>query len=349
MKTKALVTLPLFAITGYANAAGPLDIPTDSGWSGFVSAGVNVTRNTSNLYIGPSGDSGANKQVNSLTSDPSGKNHVSPAFNLDLRYTLGESGTQFYLGNLIQDTVRLDFSQQIGVRQRVGQSGIVSASYVFSGLPNKVWQDPYALGTDRNDTRRDINGVQLGWQNIFGSHFSADYTYRDISVDNENSGHYLLNNQDAILGRSLTPHEVNMLNRNGKSQSTKVSYFYAIDSHQYLIPEFRYVDNALDGDAVSNKQYGGLISYFWRSADSQYNVVSNLYLGKTDYSESNPVFGQKTDSTDFAANIVLFKNNIFDVQKLSAYAGLTYGEINSDVNFFNTTLTSFTGGLLYRF
>lgn len=349
MKTKALITLHLLTMAGYANAAGPFNIPKESGWSGFVSAGVNVTRNESNLYIGPSGEDGANKQVNSLTSDPSGKNRVSPAFNLDLRYTLGDSGTQFYLGNLIQDTVRLDFSQQLGVRQRIGQSGIVSASYVFSGLPSKVWQDPYALGSNRSDTRRDINGIQLGWQDILGSKFSADYTYRDISIDNENSGQYLLTNQDPILGRTLTPHEVNMLNRSGKSQSTKVSYFYSIDSHQYLIPEFRYVDNALDGDAVSNKQYGGLLTYFWQSSDSQYSVVSNLYLGKTNYSESNPVFGQKTDSTDFAANFVLFKNNIFDMPKLSAYAGLAYGDINSDVNFFNTTLTSVTGGLMYRF
>lgn len=349
MKTKALITLPLLTIAGYANAAGPFDIPTESGWSGFVSAGVNVTRNSSNLYLGPSGEDGANKQVNSLTSDPSGKNQVSPAFNLDLRYTLGDSGTQFYLGNLIQDTVRLDFSQQLGVRQRLGQSGIVSVSYVFSGFPNKVWQDPYAIGTDRSDTRRDINGVQVGWQNIMGSNFSADYSYRDISVDSENSGQFLLNNIDPILGRTLTQQEVNMLKRSGKSHTSKVSYFYAIDQRQSLIPEFRYVDNSLDGDAMSNTQFGGLLSYFWRSEDSQYNIVSNLYLGKTDYSDANPVFGQKTDSTDFAANVVLFKNNIFDVKKLSAYAGVAYGEINSDVNFFNTTLTNFTTGLLYRF
>lgn len=341
MKNKILLSASLLVPLSGTYAATPLDIPKESGWSGFISGGINATQNKSNLYLGPTGEDDANRYVENKDASAKSKNKLSPSFNLDLRYTLGESRTQFYLGNLIQDSVRLDFSQQLGVRQQIGQNGILSAAYVFSGLANNVWQDPYAFGVARSDTKRDTKGALIGWQNILGSNFSADYTYRNLSIDNEISGQYLYQNNE------LTSAQMRMLDRNGYSHTSRVSYFYAINQSQYLVPELRYVDNQLEGDAVSNQQYGMLVSYFWRAMP--YSLVSNIYLGKTDYTKANPVFDNKTDSTDFAANVMLFRNNIFNMPKLSVYGSLAYGKINSDVEFFNSQLSNFSVGMMYRF
>ncbi|MGL5006630.1 MAG: DUF2860 family protein [Plesiomonas sp.] len=342
MKNKILSSPALLVLLSTAtHAATPFDIPKESGWSGFISGGVNITQNKSNLYLGPTGENDGNKYVEDKNSSVKARSKLAPSFNVDLRYTLGDSRTQFYLGNLIQDSVRLDFSQQVGVRQQVGQSGIFSASYVFSGLANKVWQDPYAFGVDRSDTKRNTRGVQIGWQNILGSNFSADYTYRNLSIKNETSGQLLYQNNE------LTSTQMQMLDRNGYSNSSRISYFYAINQRQYLIPEFRYVDNQRNGSAMSNQQYGMLVSYFWRSMP--YNLVSNIYVGKIDYSQENPIFGKKTNSTDFAANVTLFRSNIFHMPKLSLYGSLAYGEIDSDVTFFNSQLSNLAIGMMYRF
>ncbi|MGL5799287.1 MAG: DUF2860 family protein, partial [Plesiomonas sp.] len=144
-----------------------------------------------------------------------------------------------------------------------------------------------------------------------------------------------------------TSEQMQMLDRNGHSHTSRISYFYAINKTQYLVPEFRYINNQLEGESVSNQQYGMLVSYFWRGMP--YNLVSNVYLGKIDYNNENPVFGKKTDSTDFAANVILFRNNIFNMPKLSVYGSLAYGKINSDVDFFNSQLSNFSVGMMYRF
>ena len=62
---------------------------------------------------------------------------------------------------------------------------------VTSGIPAKVWKDPYVVDERRDSTTRRSNGGRLVWDRIFNSNFQLQYTYRKIDLGNEKSGEFL--------------------------------------------------------------------------------------------------------------------------------------------------------------
>ena len=71
---------------------------------------------------------------------------LTPLLNADIRYTFADTRTQIFLGNLILDAVRFDFTQQLGLRQEMGDKGIVATSLVFNVMPVELWSDPSPPG-----------------------------------------------------------------------------------------------------------------------------------------------------------------------------------------------------------
>jgi hypothetical protein len=65
--------------------------------------------------------------------------------------------------------VRFDFTQQLGLRQEMGDKGIVATSLVFNVMPVELWSDPFATGVDRSATDVKSKGVRFAWDKIWGS------------------------------------------------------------------------------------------------------------------------------------------------------------------------------------
>ena len=57
--------------------------------------------------------------------------------------------------------MRFDFTQQLGLRQEMGDKGIVATSLVFNLMPVEVWSDPFATGVDRSATDLTSKGCAL--------------------------------------------------------------------------------------------------------------------------------------------------------------------------------------------
>ena len=128
MRNVTLIGLTLLvANNAYADLG---DIPKESGWSGFLLGGVNTLDYKSNFY---SGDD-SKEQISSLGSADN-VSSVNPLLNADIRYTFADTRTQVFLGNLIQDAIRFDFTQQLGIRQEMSNKGIVAGSVVFNAMP----------------------------------------------------------------------------------------------------------------------------------------------------------------------------------------------------------------------
>jgi hypothetical protein len=49
------------------------------------------------------------------------------------------------LGTDLTDLIRFDMTQQFGVKQGIGNLGILQGGILFSGIPAKVWKDPYVV------------------------------------------------------------------------------------------------------------------------------------------------------------------------------------------------------------
>ena len=204
MRNTTLLGLGLLvANSAYADLGS---IPKESGWSGFLLGGVNVINYESNFY---SGDD-ENSRLSGLGS-PESSSTVTPLLNADIRYTFADTRTQVFLGNLIQDAIRFDFTQQFGIRQEMSDKGVVAGSMVFSGMPSEQWSDPFAVGVDRQSTDIKSKGVRFAWDKIWGSDFYGSLTTRNIEVDDEHSG----KQYDQLKGTNYA----SKLDRNGKWHS----------------------------------------------------------------------------------------------------------------------------------
>lgn len=330
--SRSLVALALWPALSQAEVLG---IPKQDGFSGFVSAGAAYNQLDSNTLVGS--DKDASRRINSW-NDMASTDGTDLSLNFDLRYTFADARTQIYLGNLIHDALRLDFSQQLGVRRQFGDQGIGSIAYVFSGFSTELWQDPYRTGSDRSTTDRSSKGIRLGWDGIAGSGFDASYTFRNIALDEERSGQSV---------SDLTAAQRASLDRNGSSQSLDLGYNWALGRGQLLRPGLTYSVKDADGDAMDYTRLTGQLTHSLRTP--QYSLISNLFAGTLRYDQANPVFDRKADANEYGVNVNFFWHRLAGVAQLSGILSATYGKSDSDIDFFDSELSQVSAGVLYSF
>ena len=100
-------------------------IPKTSGFSGFAQLGAMYMDVESNMVAGNSLYNVGNSTISSLTASPSSNTDVAPIINFDLRYTFASTRTQLFLGNALEDFLRLDLTALAGVRQGVSDKSSV--------------------------------------------------------------------------------------------------------------------------------------------------------------------------------------------------------------------------------
>lgn len=329
-------SLVALAILGaQAAQADVLTIPNESGFSGFVMAGITAQEYQSNFFKGDKGEA----KIDSVFQSPSHESSAQALIGADLRYTFADTRTQLFLGNLIQDAVRYDLAQQFGVRQQVGTYGILSAGYVFSAMPAKTWADPYQVGRNRSKTDYKTQGARFAWDDIGGSHVNLAYTWRTSKVDSERSGEQLIS-----LGQ-LTRDEANLLDRNGDLHRVELSYDWRLQQDQTLTPAIIYKRADLDGKAESSDTT--LLQLTYAKTGPQWSLVGNVFGGKRSYDEANPIYGKKANADEWGLNGTFFWHQLFGVDKLSGVLSAGWAESNSDINFYDTEMSTFSAGLMY--
>lgn len=184
----ALGTAFLFS----ANLSFALEpIPQESGFSGFIQPSIGYLNFKSNMVASFLGFDLSDKKTDSLDDSPDSQSTAIVMAPFSLEYTFASTRTQLFLGTDLTDLIRFDYSQQIGIKQGIGNFGILQGGILFSGIPAKVWKDPYVVDKNRDETSRESTGARLVWDRIFGSQFQLQYTYRNIDISSEKSGDFL--------------------------------------------------------------------------------------------------------------------------------------------------------------
>lgn len=305
-------------------------IPMQSGWSGFVFAGVGEQHKKSHFDSG----NGTQTQIDELTQADN-THRLLPIFNGDVRYSWANSRTQVFLGNLIEDAVRFDFTQQLGVRQELGNKGILAASLLYSAQPLEQWRDPFEVDTHRQTTDIRSRGGRVSWDQIWGTPFYGSISHRSITVDDEESGSQFDDATAATLARR------------GHVHALSLSYQWHPVPGYLVEPAILYRQADLDGRAHSNRRYGLQLTF--AKHDVQWSLVSNLYGGKTRYAEANPIFEQFADANEVAMNGTFFWHRLFGLAPLSATVTASYARSDSKISFYDSRSTLFSSGLLYHF
>jgi hypothetical protein len=327
-------------IANFANALEP--VPKASGFNGFIRPGAGFVSFKSNMVASFLGVDLSDKKTNALDSSPDSQSSAIVLVPFSLGYTFADTRTLLFLGTDLTDLVRFDYSQQIGIKQDIGRVGLIQGGFLFSGIPAKVWEDPYvAPNRNREETDRNSLGGRLVWDRIFGIPLQVQYTYRHIDLDDEKSGEFL----------GLTASKRDQLDRNGNRHVGEIRYRFDFARKHRLVPTFIYARNDLDGDAMAGDAYDIQLTYAYRG-DSIILTANGSY-GHEDYDDENPIYNQDQDDDRYGIQATVYYKNpwgwrLLGSDPMNFYVSGAYVLIDSNIDFYEQEAILATGGVMFK-
>ena len=332
---------------GSVLTAGP--ISDESGFSGYISVGVTGLEFKSNVVAGNALDKKiSDNRITNLHEKASRESTVVPNVDYNFIYTFASSQTELYLGTDLEDLLTFDGNTKFGVRRNFNDLGIMGARLLFSTLPATVWKDPYNTTYPRNHTDMTSLGAAFTWDDIAGSKFGLEVRLRKHEIDGgDKSG--LTAPYAGEFPHGLTNFQLNdQLDREGDSRMLIATYHWKINDESYLKPSLRYTDYDLDGQAMQYKRTALKLDYL-KTAE-KWSFIVSAAIGQDDYNHINPLFAKEADSTSLGATFTVGYKNPFDwSDKLSLLATLSAYENDSDIDFYDTTITIANLMFVYRF
>ena len=259
----------------------------------------------------------------------------------EINYTFGRSKTQLYFGNRLIDIIRLDGVLAIGIRQEIGEAGILAASFLVTPFKLDFWSDPFVENIERIPTAVNLPGVRIRWGNILQTGLELTFSARKFKYDHEKSGQWLVEQ-----GR-LNKEDLLRLSRNGETFRILGTYKINLGQH-YLQPGFRYNWNNHDGSGIANKRVTLLVGHGYKSPKLVLNT--KLYFVRRKTNDIHPVFNRKITSNGFGCAVgALFPIKFFSSSNWSITLGGELVKEDFNTNFYSSTIGALTGGLLWRF
>jgi hypothetical protein len=344
MKKSGFVTLTALAILlmfGASLATALEPIPKESGFSGFIRPGIGYIRYKTNMVASFLGFDLSDKKTNSLTDSPDSQSSAIALVPFSLAYTFASTRTQLFLGTDLTDLMRFDLAQQFGVKQEIGKLGVLQGGILFTGIPAKVWKDPYVVDQNRNETSRKSNGGRLAWDRIGGSQLQLQYTYRKIDVSSEKSGEFL----------GLTSSQRRRLKRDGDRHIGEVVYRFRFAKRHTLNPTFIYSNNDLDGDAMKNDAYDFQLTYGYKG--DTFTFTGNASIGWADYDDKNPIYDKKQDDDRYGIQGTLYYENpwdwrLFGSNPMNFFVDAAYTNVDANIDFYDQEAIMVTGGVFFK-
>jgi len=337
--TVGFISVVFVAIAIPALAIEP--IPNQSGFNGYIQPGVGYLNIKSNMVAKFSSFDLSDDSINSLSDEPDSESTALVMLPFEIAYTFAGTRTQLFLGSQLIDLIRFDFSQQLGVRQEIGGLGVLQGGVLFSGIPAKVWKDPYVTGQTRKDTTRDSSGARLVWDQIFGSGFQAQYTYRKVDISSEKSGDFL----------GLSSGDRRSLRRDGDVHQGSVLYRFRFGKEHRLTPEFIFGYDDREGDARTNTNAGAQLTYSYLS--DPISMILNGYYSYADYDKKNPIYNKtQEDDTYGVGATVYYKNpwnwSLLGSKPMNFFVTGAYYYNDSNIDFYKEEVVLGTVGVLFR-
>jgi hypothetical protein len=325
-----------------ANPAGAVVfIPNQAGFSGFVRPGVGVIDIETNMVAEFAGFELSSDPISSLAESNDSETTGIFLIPFNVAYTFNNLKTQVFLGTLLSDLARFDLVQQLGVKQKIGGLGLLQVGLQRSGIATEVWEDPYVVNTGRTATDRNITGVQLVWDKIFGSDLELSYRLRSIDIEDEESGQFL----------GLTAAQRSLLDRDGDQHSIEALYLFKFEGGHFLAPSVSFLIDDRDGDARANDRYGFKLTYSYMG--DPLAVIVNGSIGKAEYDEVNPIYGIEQEDDIYGVGLTILYTNpwnwsLWGSKPMRFYVEGGFLERDANIDFYDEKVVSTTAGVFFR-
>jgi hypothetical protein len=339
----SILAVPVLALASAAVQSA--DITTDSGWSGYFNIGAGAGQSETNMVASILSVDLGDDTISSLDDSPGSEDIAMPSFAFEAAYTLGDSQTQFYLGNKVDDFVSFEQESTLqihaGVRQQIAGIGIFDFSLAASSFATDVWKDPYLVDASRGNTERTSTGMQLGWSKIMETPFAFEFSSMEIEIDDEESGAALV--ADGVLSAA----NGRLLRRQGQIYRYNLEYDWKINERHRLVPGIGYLDIDLDGDAMAEDGLALQLKHYYSL--KQWQLVSQVFYRDMESDETNPIYNDSSDTETLAAVFTAFYAKPFGWENWTANATASYTEGDSNIDFYDSSFALISMGMLYRF
>jgi len=334
-----ILFLWLVTLGGTANAIEP--IPQEAGWSGLVNIGVAYFEGKTNMVAGVdtvSIDIG-NPVIDSLSEEPESESFGMPQLNLNIKYTFSTQ-TQLFIGSSMEDILQFDTASVSGVRQQFSDRSIIEFSLVSTPIfvPVQVWQDPYVVGVERQETDRTSLGPRIDYFNILGSGFGVQYTQRETELDEELSGTTQL---------SLTPAQAQLLDREGDVKRLVGYYRFPPIGRNIFEVRLSQRSDDLDGKAMSGDENQIQVTHVYLG--ERFTAASNIFVGQKDFDAVNPVFAITREDDTIGLGFVLLDKKLFGSKDWYGQASAVWVDLDTNIDFYDASSTMVSVGAQYRF
>ncbi len=293
-----------------------------AGWSSSIAAGAGYV--VSNDQLQPND---GNKRVRDLDDNANRYDRVIPLASFDLRYTFEESGRQAYLGTPFGADGPPGLT--LGMVLPFDDSGKLDLG-AFAKPFGQVWEDPYRVDRDRNETDKRTYGAKIDYSRILGTGFQAGYTLSRIDIDDDD------------IGKRFDD-----LERDGWIHALKLGYAFQLAPGLALIPSAGFTIGDLDGDANSYLGYRFKLGLRRLTPKNLLNLSAEI--GYQDYDDRHPIFGKDREDVTYSIFGMYTRSGLFGHAPLfaSLLAGYRHRSVNIDFLEADTVLSGFMLG--YQF
>jgi len=324
-----------------ADLMGQVNIPETSGFRGFVRPSTGFLNFSNNMVASFLRYDLAETEIPSVYSKPESQNMFVFLLPFEVSYTFAKTKTQIVFGTKLDDFIRFNLTQQVGVKQQFEKVGILQAGFLLNSLPTMVWADPYMADSSRTQTDRHSYGIRVMWDLIFNSGFRFQYSLRRIKLGNESSGVFI----------GLDPGEQLLLERKGYTHSFELLYWFKLKKRQLLAPSFLYVYDDRSGAARARNAYEFRLNYIWLG--KQFGITANSFIGYTKFKGPNPIYYKTQEDIYF--NIVAtayYKNpwgwKIGNSEPMNFFLNVAIYRSNTNIDFYYRDAFLVTAGVFFR-
>ena len=214
---------------------------------------------------------------------------------------------------------------------------MLQVSYLFSGIATEVWTDPYVVNRPRSITDRNSNGIRLGYSKIAGSDLELDASFRKIEIGDEHSG---------LEQLGLSASNAQLLRRKGDLITYRARYEITTGQHLWT-PEAIFHRFDGDGKAMAYDEVNFKLTHNYNN--HRFSTFTTLTIGKSDYDQTNPIYGKRRKDDATGATFFLMDRGFFGSQEWSAMASVAYLSLDSNIDFYTSHITILSVGAVYTF
>ena len=294
--------------------------PPNSGFSGNISIGGAWINTTNQLSTDKD-----NENIDDLDSEADSFDTIVPVPLINLSYAFKDK-TQLYLGTPIGEG---DPALKAGIIKPIEKLGEINIGIFWKPF-GEVWEDPYLVDQDRDETSELRYGAQLEFNRILGSWIDFSYSYEMVDI------------QDDEIGN-----RIDALERDGAIHSVELDYSYRFNEDSFIRPGIGYTRGQIEGE--SNRYNGYSLNFSYSKMTQNYVLSAALSGFYHDYDRTHPLFNKSRTEKGFNVFGIYTWLAPFGFQRFFCNVGTGYTVSDSNIDFFDYRTVFVYSGIGYNF